>query len=86
MNRLVIAMSCGALAASHAWAIPPSGATVSHRHQAANQVVLCMKRRMYEDRLISYNEATRLCKEEVSRQIENGELGPLVAADTQTRR
>jgi hypothetical protein len=86
MNRLVIAMTCGALAASHAWAIPPSGGTASHRHQAANQVVLCMKRRMSGDRLISYNEAARACKDEVTRQIENGDFGPLVAAETPTRR
>jgi hypothetical protein len=41
-----------------------------------------MKKRMSSDRLISYNGAAKLCKDEVARRFENASPGPLVAADS----
>jgi hypothetical protein len=40
-----------------------------------------MKKRMAADRYISYNEAARACKEQVNRQFDAANSGPLVAAD-----
>jgi len=49
------------------------------KRQAAAMVVDCMKKRMSRDRLISYNDAAKLCKQEVSKQFEGAPGGPLVA-------
>ena len=46
------------------------------------QMISCMKKRMSNDRLISYNQAAKFCRETVEGQLEKSTSGPLVAADT----
>jgi len=88
MNRLpvAIAITCGALAAAYAPTARSASPSISPKHQLANLVTDCMKKRMYSDQSISYNEAARLCKEQVHRQIGNPTSDPLVAADTSPKR
>jgi hypothetical protein len=47
-----------------------------------SQMISCMKKRMSNDRLISYNQASKECRETVEGQLEKSTSGPLVAADT----
>ena len=45
------------------------------------QMVSCMKKRMSNDRLVSYNQASKECRETVEGQLEKSTSGPLVASD-----
>jgi hypothetical protein len=49
------------------------------KRQVAGMVIDCMKKRMSRDRQVSYNEAAKQCKQEVTRQFDNPPSGPLVA-------
>lgn len=40
----------------------------SHPPSAKRQLVMCMTRRMSDSRTLSYNEATKLCKEQLEAQ------------------
>lgn len=53
---------------------PPKG-----KREAALQIVACMKKRMASNRLVSYNQAAKDCKERVLNGA--GRETPLVAAD-----
>jgi hypothetical protein len=65
--------------AGTASAIDRTSQSVASKRQAAGMVVDCMKKLMSRDRQISYNEAARQCKREVSKQFEGPPPGPLVA-------
>lgn len=57
------------------------------KRQFASQVIGCMRKRMAEDKFISYNRAAKACKDEVTRDaaakpVDASAAGPLVAADT----
>jgi len=52
------------------------------KRQMVSQVISCMKRRMSGDRQISYNQASKECRETVEGQLDKSTTGPLVAADT----
>lgn len=52
------------------------------KRQMASQMISCMKKRMATDRLISYYQASKICRETIEGQIEKSSSGPLVAADT----
>jgi hypothetical protein len=41
-----------------------------------------MRKRMANDKYVSYNQAAKLCKDEVTKQLDASDTGPLVAADT----
>ena len=86
MNRLVIAIVCGVLVGMLAPAAASAGSYYSAKRQTASLVNECMKKRMYSDRSISYNEASRACKDQVRKQRDTGAPGPLVAADTSPKR
>jgi radical SAM superfamily enzyme len=87
MNRLVIALAGTVLggsavfASSTAIAADPAHASWSAKRQFASQVINCMRKRMANDKYISYNQAARICKDEVSKQTVGADTGPLVAAD-----
>ena len=49
------------------------------KRQAASMIIDCMKKRMSHDRQISYNEAAKQCKQEVTKQFDAAAGGPLVA-------
>ena len=59
-----------------------SGHSLYARRQFFTEVVACMRKRMAVDKAISYNQAAKVCKEEVTRQGDGSNAGPLVAADT----
>jgi hypothetical protein len=82
MNRLpaVIAIAGSVLGASSALAADPPHSLAAKR-QFASQVIGCMRKRMATDKYISYNQAARACKDEVIKQNDGAETGPLVAAD-----
>jgi hypothetical protein len=85
MNRLpvVIAIAASVLGSSMALASSdPAHSSWSAKRQFASQVINCMRKRMANDKYISYNQAAKICKEEVTRQADGTDAGPLVAADT----
>jgi hypothetical protein len=82
MNRIpvVIAMLGALLAGSQSSAVDLKNESLATKRLAANKVIDCMRKRMSKDRSISYNEAARVCKQEVTSQLDSP--GALVAADT----
>jgi hypothetical protein len=58
------------------------GQPIATKRQMVSQVIDCMKKRMGSDRLISYNEAAKRCKDEVTHRLDAASTGPLVAADS----
>jgi hypothetical protein len=82
MNRLpaVIAIAGSVFGVSSTLAadLPHS---LSAKRQFASQVIVCMRKRMAADKYISYNQAARICKDEVTK-LDGADSGPLVAADT----
>jgi len=83
MNRvtLILATAGAVLAASQTFASDWKGQPLAVKRQMASQVISCMKKRMSSDRLISYNEASKICRETVEGQLEKNTSGPLVASD-----
>jgi hypothetical protein len=83
MNRLllVVAIAGTVIGTSTALAADP-GHSFSAKRQFASQVVSCMRKRMASDKYISYNQAAKICKDEVAKQLDGSDAGPLVAADS----
>ena len=88
MNRLpiMITITGALLAGTQAGATDWKGQSLSSKRQTVSQVIDCMKRRMSSDRAISYNEAAKVCKEQVLAQTGGTSSGPLVASDTAANR
>jgi hypothetical protein len=79
---LILATAGAVLAASHALASDWKAQPLAVKRQMVSQVIACMKKRMSNDRLMSYNQASKACRETVEGQLEKSTAGPLVAADT----
>jgi hypothetical protein len=81
MKRLPLILGCATavLANSHAFSSDWKGQPLAVKRQMASQLISCMKKRMYGDRQISYNEAAKRCRDEVQGQLEKSSVGPLVA-------
>ncbi len=77
----ILAVGVAVLAAAQAPAADWKGQPLSVKRQMVIQVIGCMKKRMAADRLVSYNQAAKECREEVAAQLEKASAGPLVAAD-----
>jgi hypothetical protein len=84
VNRLtlILATAGAVVATSHALASDSKEQPLAVKRQIASQVISCMKKRMSSDRLISYNQASKVCRETVEGQLEKSTSGPLVAADS----
>jgi hypothetical protein len=84
MNRasVVIAMLGALLAGAQGSAVDWKNQSPAAKRQAVGMVIDCMRKRMSKDRSISYNEAAKVCKQEVARQFDSAPSGALVAADT----
>lgn len=81
MNRMVTAIAMGGLLLVAAQAVAvDTGQPALTRHQMLTQVIGCMKKRMSANRTTSYNEAAKVCKEQL-KQSDSSSV-PLVAADT----
>jgi hypothetical protein len=79
---LILATTSAVVAASPAFATDWKAQPLAVKRQMVSQVISCMKKRMSDDRRISYNEASKVCRETVEGQLEKSTSGPLVAADT----
>ena len=81
MNRMVtvIAMA-GLLLVGGAGGCRGPGQPALTRRQMLTQVIGCMKKRMSASRTISYNEAAKVCKDQLKQS--DSSSAPLVAADT----
>jgi hypothetical protein len=86
MKRLPLILGCATavLANSHAFSSDWKGQPLAVKRQMASQLISCMKKRMYGDRQISYNEAAKRCRDEVQGQLEKASVGPLVADSAAT--
>jgi hypothetical protein len=87
MNRLPVGIAIAAGLLGGLTAIGSSTALAPHtswsaKRQFASQVINCMRKRMANDKYISYNQAAKICKDEVSKQTDGADAGPLVAADS----
>jgi hypothetical protein len=82
MKRLdLILVAAGTMfAASPAYASDWKAQPLAAKRQMVSQVISCMKKRMSSDRLISYNQASKECRESVESQLEKSSSGPLVAS------
>jgi hypothetical protein len=83
VNRLpaVIAIAGSVLGVSPSLAASPAH-SFSAKRQFVSQVIGCMRKRMAVDKYITYNQAAKECKDQVRKQTEGADAGPLVAADT----
>jgi hypothetical protein len=79
---LILTTASAVVATSSAFALDWKAQPLAVKRQMVSQVISCMKKRMSSDRLISYNQAAKFCRETVEGQIEKSTAGPLVAADT----
>jgi len=55
---------------------PPTAA----RHQMIVKTIDCMRKRMSIDKVVSYNEAAKTCRNQASKQPEQSVSGALVAS------
>lgn len=84
MNRLVTVIALCAMIFAGTPALGDESASqsrMSRRHGIA-QLVVCMKKRMSNDKGTSYNEARTTCKDQIARQSDNTSSGTLVASAT----
>jgi hypothetical protein len=84
MQRVSLILGTAALvvASSQAFGLDWKGQPLAVKREIASQVISCMKKRMSGDRLMSYNQASKVCRETVEGQLEKSTAGPLVAADS----
>jgi hypothetical protein len=85
MNRLpavivpaVIAIAGSLSGFSTSLAADP-GHSFAAKRQFASEIVGCMRKRMAADKYISYNQAAKTCKDEVTKQNDGADAAPLVA-------
>jgi len=78
---LFLAIAGAVAATSPAFASDWKAQPLAVKKQMVSQVVSCMKKRMSNDRLVSYNQASKECRETVEGQLEKSTSGPLVASD-----
>jgi hypothetical protein len=55
----------------------------TERHQMMLETTDCMRRRMSADKVVSYNEAAKTCREQIRKQ--HAQPAPLVAAGNPRR-
>jgi hypothetical protein len=84
MNRfpVVVAVLGALLAGAQGSAVDWKNQSLASKRQAVGMVIDCMRKRMSKDRSISYNEAARVCKQDIARQLDSAPSSALVAADT----
>jgi hypothetical protein len=84
MTRLSLALAIAAVLAGTQASASDWKGQFATKHQIVAQVVDCMRKRMSNDRRISYNEAAKVCRTEVARRLDDtSSSGALVAADRQ---
>jgi hypothetical protein len=83
MKRMVtvIAMAGLLCVAAQMLAVEAIGQSALTKRQMLSQIIGCMKKRMSESHTISYNQAAKVCRDQL-KQSDNPASGPLVASDT----
>ena len=85
MNHVLTAIAMtGLLIGAQALADSTGQPTISKRQLIA-QLLGCMRKQMSANNTISYNEAMKACKDQISKQTDNSASRTLVASDTQTK-
>jgi hypothetical protein len=86
MNRIitVIAITSVTFVTARALADDSAGQSRMTKRQLFAQVVGCMKKRMSASNTISYNEALKVCKDQIRSQGDNPSR-TLVASDASTK-
>jgi len=86
MNRVLIASAMtGLLIGAQALADDSTGQPTISKRQLIAQMVGCMRKQMTANNAISYNEAIKACKDQISKQTDNSASSTLVASDTPTK-
>ncbi len=82
----MVMMTCTMVAGVPALAVDSARPQAMTRHQVIVQTIGCMRRRMSADKSISYNEAAKVCKNQIVKQRDNATAGVLVASDVPATR
>jgi hypothetical protein len=86
MNHVLTAIAMtGLLIGAQALAVDSTGQPTMSKRQLIAQMVGCMRKQMSANNTISYNEAMKACKDQISKQTDNSASRTLVASDTQTK-
>jgi hypothetical protein len=82
MNRVLTAIAMtGLLVGARALAVDSIGQSTMSKRQLIAQMVGCMRKQMSANNTISYNEAMKACKDQISKQSDNSASRTLVASD-----
>lgn len=87
MNRIItiIAMTSVMFVGARALAVDSVSQSTMSKRQLIAQMVGCMRKQMSANNTISYNEAMKACKDQISKQTDNSASRTLVASDTLTK-
>ncbi len=86
MNHVLTALAMtGLLIGAQALAVDSTGQPTMSKRQLIAQMVGCMRKQMSANNTISYNEAMKACKDQISKQTDNSASRTLVASDTLTK-
>jgi hypothetical protein len=84
MNRpaMVIALAGVIFAGTAALGDESASQSRTSRHHAIAQLVVCMKKRMSDDKGISFIDARKTCKDQIANHGDSTSSGTLVASAT----
>jgi len=86
MNHVLTALAMtGLLIGAQALAVDSTGQPTMSKRQLIAQMVGCMRKQMSANNTISYNEAMKACKDQISKQTDNSASRTLVASDSLTK-
>ncbi len=87
MNRIltVIAMTSVMLVSARALAVDSVSQSTMSKRQLVAQMVGCMRKQMSANNTISYIEAMKVCKDQISKRSDSSASRTLVASDTLTK-
>jgi hypothetical protein len=87
MNRIftIIAMTSVMFVGARALAVDSVSQSTMSKRQLIAQMVGCMRKQMSANNTISYNEAMKACKDQISKQTDKSASRTLVASDTLTK-
>jgi hypothetical protein len=63
----------------------PVRPTTTTRNQTIAKTIDCMRRRMSADKVVSYNEAAKTCRDQIRKQRDQSAPGALVASGHSTK-
>jgi hypothetical protein len=82
----VIALSGVILVGTEAYAGDSTSQRVMSKRETIAQVIGCMKKRMSANQSRSYNDAMKVCKDQINKESDNLPSDALVASDTPPKR